>query len=247
MRVMECDVQNMKGNGMKRETPKKKMSAARQHNANVKHKGKKVLLLSGLLTILCLSAVQAWMPRTVEGIDKNGDFFSRVEGWGVFAFLYEHLYGATVILTLFYFLSLIAVIFPLTINWFAPTAVPIASLVLTMILGLAGVFSIVTPMMNDSVPKEEMYAEHMNIEEPDVESNYVDAGELRTLKSTLKSEAPVTVPDNGSVKLVLIQDKNGEMTVYAVEGEPKNTDDFISLGTVDDDDKLQVQTFFNSL
>lgn len=232
---------------MKRETPKKNLSDDRQHNANVKNKGKKVLLLSGLLTILCLSAVQAWMPRTVEGIDKNGDFFSRVEGWGVFAFLYEHLYGATVGLTLVYFLSLTAVLMVLTVNWFAPTTVPVASVLLTMILGFAGLFSIVVPMMNDSGTKEEMYAEHMNIEEPDVESNYVDAGELRTLKSTLKSEAPVTVPDNGSVKLVLIQDKNGEMTVYAVEGEPKNTDDFISLGTVDDDDKLQVQTFFNSL
>lgn len=231
---------------MKREKPKIRKPESMFYKY-VENRGRKITVLLVLTVLMAVSSVQVWASGLVKSVDKDGNFVTNVDGMGVYAFLLNHMDTTLLaVMTGIYFLVLGASILGITIRLFQPNffALPFALVIFS--LALLNLFAVGESV---NVPDNELvlFIEHQKIDESDVKSVYGDSGDLKTLSSALKSDADITVSSDESIELILVQGKDGKMTVYTVIGDAKNMDDFVLLGDVDDEDKLQVKTFFNSL
>lgn len=205
------------------------------------------IILFTNLTILILTYLQIWLTDRIETVSENGDIVSKFEGIGVLPYLFNHLNPEVVTWAVSLFcvvLGVVTIVFIFHVFG--------AYLISLPFLMLAILFMSVSPveavsLMDDTEGKAEAYVAYQNIDDASIQFANAGKNDLLTLKSSLGSESLGDLSDKDSVQLMLVQEKNNGMRIYSVSEDVKDVDDFVLLGTVEHDDRLQVKSFFNSL
>lgn len=207
---------------------------------------KAFILLGVLIAILALNCIQMGTLGSDSKFDSNGSFTESFTGIGLLpyflnSFNVQAVVALSIVVNSIIGIGAIGIIF----HKMEPNLSALVVMIITIgmtICNTVGFYSVVTDASGQEM---NAYMEYNDMESISIQEKQVSLADLEALKTSLNESTVNSLNGQDTNNLVLIQEKGGDMSAYAVPGTVTVESDIVRLGDIADDDKLKMKMFFN--